>query len=124
TKSTMVVFVGPFAALLIPYLLFRLPDMRGRLRLLAVLAVAFVAINGAHVVRNYRLYGSPMGSDQATPLLRNRTLTVSGTASNIIRNLTLYTATGNLTVTRAFDQALLFAHRFTGRPLNDPDLVL
>jgi len=124
TKSTMALFVAPAVGALLLFLLIRLGDMRLRLRLLLILGVCFIAINAPHMARNYALYGSPMGSDAGMKLLRNGDISLSGTASNVIRNLSLYVATGIEPVTRAFDDLARQAHRLTGRDLNDPSLTL
>jgi hypothetical protein len=123
TKSIMAVFVAPFIAVLMLFLLWRLPTHRQRLRLLLILAIVFIAINGPHMARNYALLGSPMGSNSAMQLLRNRGITLSGTASNVIRNLSLYTATGIEPLSGVLDDTLKLAHKLTGRELNDPDLT-
>jgi hypothetical protein len=123
TKSTMAPFVAPFMGLLIPLLLVRLSGYRLRARLLVVLAITFAVINGPQMWRNYALYGSPMGSSGSMVLLRTKTISVSGMASNVIRNLALYTATGVPAVTRAINDAVPIVHKITGRSINDPDLT-
>jgi len=101
----------------------RLPTHRLRLRLLGICLIVFVAVNAGHMSRNFALYRSPIGSDEAMTLLRVRRITVSGTASNTLRNMSLYTATGIEPVSVALAQSLGFLHRLTGRDLNDPDLT-
>lgn len=123
TKSTMALLAAPFAGATVLYLLVRLPTYRLRLRLLGICLIVFVAINAGHMSRNFALYGSPIGSDDAMTLLRVPRITVSGTASNVLRNMSLYTATGIEPVSVTLARGIRLLHRLTGRDLNDPDLT-
>jgi hypothetical protein len=121
TKATMALFAAPLVAVLVVFLLVRLGRNWLRLRLLLILGISFVLINGPQMQRNSTLYGSPLGSPGTVQLQRNQSFTFSGTMSNVIRNLSLHTATGIEPITRYLNNVVLLAHSFTGRSLNDQE---
>jgi hypothetical protein len=123
TKATMALFAAPLVAMLVLFLLVRLNRNWLRLRLLLILGISFVLINGPQMQRNYALYGSPLGSPGTVQLQRNQSFTFSGTMSNVIRNLSLHTATGIEPITRYLHNVVLLAHSLTGRALNDQEIT-
>ena len=83
--------------------------------------LAFLAINGPHLLRNYGVFGSPLGSRGVVSVQRNKNVSLSGALSNVIRGLALQTNTGIEPLTKALNGTLFWLHRFTGRDLNDPE---
>jgi hypothetical protein len=62
-----------------------------------------------------------LGSAWIHQVERNKSLSVSGTLSNVIRNLALHGQTGIPPLTGLVNQAIAAAHRLSGRDVNDPD---
>ena len=119
SKVTFLIYAGPFlvgGGLLI---LARLGRNALRARLVVSVLVLIVALNAPHFARNRAVFGSPLGSHYMFLLQRNQSLSVSGTISNLIRNLSLHAATGWEPLTRAINGCLSRAHRLCGRDLND-----
>jgi hypothetical protein len=90
---------------------------------LLVFVACFAALNGPHAWRNFSLYDSPLGSPGAMQILRNDRVTVSGTFSNVVRNLALHTPTGVAPLTDALNGALVRVHELSGRSMNDAGLT-
>lgn len=120
SKATMFVYAAPLGLGLIAWWLVKMPGWAGRLRVATVVAIAILALNGPHWLRNQRVFGSPLGSKHILEVERNGSFSVSGTFSNVIRNLLLETNTGIPPLTDLLNRVLLAAHRLTGRDLNDP----
>ncbi len=121
SKATMFIYAAPLGLALVVCGLVRLSNNRLRARLALVLAITFVAVNAPHLWRNYGVFGSPLGSRYILSIERNKTVSIAGTCSNVIRNLVLETNSGILPVTKLANNFLLWLHGFTGRDLNDPD---
>ena len=121
TKATMVLFAGLMVGVLVLVLLVHLRHHGLRLRLLLILTVTLGVLNVPHMMRNSALYGSPMGSRDTIELQRNQDFSPGGIASNVIRNLSLHTATGIAPLTQSFNDLVLVAHNLTGKSLNDPN---
>lgn len=121
SKVTFLIYAGPFlvgGGLLI---LARLGRNAARARLAITVLVIVASLNAPHFARNWAVFGSPLGSHYMFLLQRNQSLSVSGTVSNLIRNLSLHAATGWEPLTRGINGCLGLAHRLSGRDLNDRD---
>jgi len=121
TKVTMFVYAAPFGVATLCWLLGGVRGNQLKVRIALVFALAFLAVNGPHLLRNYGVFGSPLGSRGVDSVQRNKNVSLSGTLSNVIRGLALQTNTGIEPLTQALNETLLWLHRFTGRDLNDPD---
>jgi len=95
-----------------------------RMTLYLVFAAIFIALAGPHMLRNYALFGSPIGSREMILLERNQKLSPRVTASNFVRNLALHTNTGIPWLTRRLGDAMAAAHRWTGQDPTDPATTL
>jgi 4-amino-4-deoxy-L-arabinose transferase-like glycosyltransferase len=121
TKVTMVLYAGaPVVALLI-WSARRMRDRQEWWRRVVMLGLAAAALNLPHLLRNAALYGSPFGSAWIHRMERNRSLNLTGTLSNVIRNAALHGQTGIPPLTRWVNGAVALAQGVTGRELNDPD---
>jgi hypothetical protein len=119
TKATMFLFAGLLVGILILVLLVRLRHHGLRLRLLLILTVTLSVLNAPHMVRNSATYGSPLGSRGTVEMQRNQDFSPGGIASNVIRNLSLHTATGIAPLTQSLNYLVLLAHNLTGKALDD-----
>jgi hypothetical protein len=70
-----------------------------------------------HFSRNFVLFQSPLGP---TYEVSNEIFGVSPLVSNIIRNISLHTTTGDETLTKAVNRVLYLLHVATGQDLSDP----
>jgi hypothetical protein len=121
TKATMFIYAAPVGMAFLLWWLLRLHDNRLRVRLALIFTLALLVINTPHWMRNYAVFGSPLGSREIVSTQRNKNVSVSGTFSNVLRNLALQTNTGIRPLTDALNASLFWLHRFTGRELDDPD---
>jgi 4-amino-4-deoxy-L-arabinose transferase-like glycosyltransferase len=120
TKAVFLLFAIPLASIAAVLICLRLSSNRARAQHIAIIALCIVAITAPQASRSIRRFGSPLGSPATVELQRNGSFTLSGTASNVIRNLTLHTGTGVPSISRQLNRGLLYAHKLTGRDLNDP----
>ena len=121
TKVTMFIYAAPFGVATLCWLVGGLRDTRLKVRIALVFTLAFLGVNGPHLLRNYGVFGSPLGSRGVVSVQRNKNVSLSGALSNVIRGLALQTNTGIEPLTQALNGTLFWLHRFTGRELNDPD---
>jgi 4-amino-4-deoxy-L-arabinose transferase-like glycosyltransferase len=119
TKPTMFIYASPLIAALALALVRR--EKAGLLRLAIIFAVCVAAINAPHMWRNYSATGSLLSRPHTFLIECNKSISWSGTLSNMIRNLALETETGIAPLARVINGAIAAAHRVTGRSLNDPD---
>ena len=91
-----------------------------RWRRAMLLAGCFLALNAPHLLRNYALFGSPLGSPEIMSLERNDRISPRVVASNAIRNLVLHTSTPVSWITERLNAGVAFLHRLTGADPNDP----
>jgi hypothetical protein len=119
TKATMFLYAGLLVGVMVLVLLVRLRHHSLCLRRLLILAVTLSVLNAPHMVRNYTIYGSPLGSRGMVEMQRNQDFSPGGIASNVIRNLSLHTATGLTPLTNSLNYLVLLAHNLTGKALDD-----
>ncbi len=120
TKSTTLFISVPIIFMLLYILLFRQSGFVYKLSAILVIAIIALLINAPHFWRNYQLFGSPMGSPGTVSIQKVEEITISGTVSNIIRNISLLTPTGFPPVDNTVSAALSKLHVLTERSLNDP----
>jgi Dolichyl-phosphate-mannose-protein mannosyltransferase len=95
------------------------------LRFLPLVLLLAIAINAGHFVRNYRLYGSPLGPKVEEPSAAyvkytNDVLTASTLVSNSVRNLGLHLGTPIQTVNRTLEQGIAAIIHAVGEEVNNP----
>lgn len=123
SKVTMFLYAGVPAAIFGLAWLLRAPGRAVRVRGASLFVLALLLITAPHALRNQAVFGSSLGSVQVSATQRNRTVSLGGTASNLIRNLALQTNTGIRPLTDRLNGFLFRLHGFTGRDLQDPDLT-
>jgi len=121
TKVTMLVYAGAPVLALLVWSARQMKNRQEWLRRVAVMVLAAAVLNAPHLLRNTVLYGSPLGSAWIHQVERNQSLSLSGTWSNLIRNLALHGQTGIPTLTGWVNHTLALVHGVTGRDLNHPD---
>ena len=121
TKETVAFFALPFLAFL------GVSSLRGRIsfgrlgRWVVALGLAFGVLHSGHLLRRWAVFGSPFGSGFARETLLSADFSPPAVASSILRNLSLYSATGSPALTAGLHHGFLWLHGLTGRDLNDPD---
>jgi 4-amino-4-deoxy-L-arabinose transferase-like glycosyltransferase len=98
------------------------------LRFLPLILLLAVAINAGHFVRNYRLFGSPLGPkvDELSAgylKLTNDVLTASTLVSNNIRNLVLHLGTPIQTVNRTLEHGIAAIIHAVDEEVNNPQMT-
>ena len=119
TKATAYIFAFPFLVWL-GLSSIKLRHARRMLFIALALVIAFV-INLGHYVRNYDLYGNPLGPGQegADFVYANEAYTVSAVTSNLIRNAGLHLGTPFSQVNSALDNGISLLHKLVGISQND-----
>jgi len=123
TKVTMIIYAAPMVAALLARWWWQLPGLGAKLRPSLMVGVAVLLLNAPHWSRNLAVFGSPLGSQATRAIQCNRNISLASTFSNLIRNLTLETNTGIRPLTRKLNQLLFYAHRLSGKDINDPDIT-
>jgi hypothetical protein len=92
TKEIAYIYAFPFMAW-ISLSLVKSRHARGLLQIILIVIIAFI-INFSHYIRNYDLFGNPLGPSQGNGYsLTNDVFTLSSVTSNVIRNLSLHIGT-------------------------------
>lgn len=120
TKSTFYIYAAPFVLICGIRLCQTLPLWSSRLKVGAAMASVFVVLNAPHMLRNYCLLGSPMGSAAVHYMVCNEKVSPAVFASNFVRNLALHNNCGIPPVTRWLNAVALKVHGWTGQALDDP----
>lgn len=121
TKSTTYVYAAPLILGFGAWWIFRRFSLQIKLRHAAIFCCVFFVINAGHAIRNQGVFGSPLGSPHIFALEKNKPMSVSGTAANVVRNLFLHSASGVAPVTTALQRVLVEAHELTGRGFVDSE---
>ncbi len=119
TKATMYLYALPFLAwLAIAIIKARSPQ---KMRYVGLALVIALVINSGHTVRNYQLYGNPLGPGQEGPNLiyANEAFTLPATTSNIIRNLGLHLGTPFERVNTTVENTIFLLHKLIGISADD-----
>lgn len=123
TKATFYVYAAPLIVGFGVWWLSRKFTWARKARLAGAFCAAFFLLNAGHMVRNYAVFGSPLSSPYIMSIERNTHVTVSGTAANIVRNLSLHSNSGIPGLTRALNKIFARAHGWTGRAFSDPEIT-
>lgn len=88
TKATAYLFAAPLVVWFVVHVLRTRPAQWWRYA--AAIASITIALNLGHSIRNYRVFGSPLGPKDEVSLYTNETMGPSRLASNGLRNLALH----------------------------------
>ena len=117
TKGTAFVYAPPLVAVL-----GGLQLRRHRLVAARALALALpvaLALNAPHLVRNWRVFGHPLGPLQELPRYRVNGPSLVFTASNLLRNAALQLRTADAGFDRSLERAVLALHEWIGARADD-----
>ncbi len=113
TKGTAYIYAFPFFVLL---LLAGIKRLRWKLwKPILTITLLVVLINLGHDLRNFELFGNPLGSDKYT----NDVFSIPIFISNIIRNISLHTGTIGL-VNSGMYKLIELLHMVLGVDMSDP----
>ncbi len=123
TKGTIYLFAFPFCVWFAIALVRRMG--RSVWRAVAIAAALVLLVNGGHYLRNYRLFGSPLGpgsetSDNDVYIYRNEAVGLRPLLSNAVRNLTLHLSAPWPAWNQAVYRAAAGIHRAIGADPDDP----
>lgn len=128
TKGTAYVFLLPFLGWFGLNRMRVLP-LRSLLSVFAVIAGAVVLLNLGHWLRNYDLFGSPLGlsagggaemGEEDLSAYGNEAFGPAYLVSNIVRNLAIHAGTSSPQITQALFNGVASLHRWLGVDLSDP----
>lgn len=120
SKETSMFFGAPFVAVFALMMLRRGRTAGARFSWVAPVVLAFALLHAGHLGRKWAVFGSPLGSGFARETLLSNDRSPSAVTSSVLRNVSLYTATGVPFLTGALNDVLMTLHRGTGRDPNDP----
>jgi hypothetical protein len=123
TKATAYVFALPFLLWFTFSILWKV--RLSAIRPLTAIALIVLLINSGHYIRNYGLYGNPLGPGEeptvgATVKYNNDIYTIPALMSNAIRNFAINLGTPNYNINIAMDRFFYKAHEWIGISPNDP----
>ena len=121
TKATAYIFAFPFVLWIGISVLqkFRLKSFKS----LAIIGILTIALNTPHYIRNYDLYGSPLGPGREAPVgfdYANNIFTAPALASNIVRNIGVHLGTPYSAVNEFVEKQIYKFHEIIGISPNDP----
>lgn len=120
SKETSLFFGAPFVAVFALMMFRRGRTAGSRVSWTVPIILAFALLHAGHLGRKWAVFGSPLGSNLARETLLSKDRSPSAVASSVLRNVSLYSATGVPFLTGALNDVLTTAHRWTGRDPNDP----
>lgn len=122
TKGTAFVYIPPFVALFAAKLLRR--PWRFQVKVMAIVALSIVILNGPQWARNFRSFGSPLGCYSANCdgryRFRNDVVDMRTTVENIARNIGVHLGTNSPALNAKIQEALVGIIHVTGGDPNDP----
>lgn len=122
TKPTMLIFAAPILVA-VGFLMLRFFVRARFIQICLVFFLSFMLLNSFHMLRNYYLFGMPLGSEDTFKMQRNMLFSPASTASNVIRNISLQTHTGFSLIDDQVDGFITLLHSFTGLSVNDERLT-
>jgi hypothetical protein len=120
TKSTAGIYCAPLIIFAAGWLIIQRKEPIWKIRVAATFTMVVLLLNVLHGIRNFTLFGSPMGSRHIERLVRNERITPGTIASNFIRNLALHNNCGVASITRALNRSIVALHSLTGEKIDDP----
>ena len=119
TKATAYIVALPFVAWMIVDAAWRRrPHV---LRTMAIVVLAVAMLNAGHALRNFLMFGSPLGPGrEGSFVYANEHFGVSTLLANTVRNVALHMGTPNERVNRAMELGVAWVHRRIGADLDDP----
>ena len=121
TKATTYVYAAPLAAGFAIWWISRSVALRVKIRSVVICCSAFLLLNAGHMMRNDAVFGSPLGSKSIVSLEKNSRISASGTAANVVRNLSLHNNSAIPPLTASLNYITATAHKWTGRDYEDPE---
>lgn len=121
TKGTGYVFATPFLVWMVATAAWRY--RRRSLAALTAGASLILVLNLGAWIRNYSLYGNPLGPpDEGAPALSytNESFSLATTTSNILRNIGIESAVPNDGLDRALEEGIVAVHHWIGISVDDP----
>ena len=116
TKSTTSIYILPFVFWFGYVLLMK--HKTNFFKPASVIVVIILLINGSHFIRNYSLCGNIFGPEEQC--YRNDIITVSTTASNLVRNVGLHLGTPIVSLNKFFQKNIYQFHSKLGIDIEDP----
>ncbi|MCJ7434108.1 MAG: glycosyltransferase family 39 protein [Anaerolineales bacterium] len=121
TKATVYIFAIPFLLWFSLSVLWK--DRLSAIRPLFAIALIVLLLNSGLYIRNYDLYGSPLGPRQESETgheYSNNIFTVPALASNMIRNFGMNLGTPDYRINIKLDRFFYKIHEWIGISPNDP----
>ncbi|NQT60907.1 MAG: glycosyltransferase family 39 protein, partial [Bacteroidetes bacterium] len=95
------------------------------LKYVLVIAIVVISMNFGHYLRNFNLYGNPLGPGQESPNMSgshkytNDVFSIATVTSNVIRNLALYAGTPYVFINEIIEDGTYSLHNLLGIDAND-----
>ncbi len=123
TKATVYIFALPFLLWFVFSLIWK--ARLSAIRPLATVAMIVLLLNAGQYIRNYALYGTPLGPGEETMLgitrrYNNDIYTVPVVMSNALRSFAINLGTPNYNINVKMDRFFYKAHEWIGISPNDP----
>ncbi len=122
TKATAYLFAAPLIVWYVIHVLRTRPAQWWRYA--AAIASIAIALNLGHSIRNYRVFGSPLGPKDEVSLYTNDTMGAARLASNVLRNLALHANVVPNTLQKPTTNAVASLVRSLGIDPHDPATTL
>ena len=121
TKATAYIFAFPFVLWIgiSVFQKFRLKSFKS----LVIITILTIALNTPHYIRNYDLYGSPLGPGREAPVgfdYANNIFTAPALASNMVRNIGVHLGTPYSELNEIVEKQIYKFHEIIGISANDP----
>lgn len=118
TKGTSYVILSSFVMWFAAWAVFKL--RWSSWKPLVVMSSIVVLVNAGHFLRNYQAFGSPLGWPPESASYINQSFSVTGLASNTIRNVSSHAATPFASINERIASAVVTLHNILGIDPNDP----
>ena len=118
TKGSAYIYAAPLAIWITVILLRN--NWKSALRFIGVVGTCTLLLNTPHYVRNFKLFGDPLGMGQSGVKITNDSFGIKITASNIMRNMGLHMATPSKKIADTLQTSITKAHKLIDCDLNDP----
>jgi hypothetical protein len=119
SKPTAAAYILPFAFLAASTLLRRSSRIQA-MRWATLATFLFLVVNAGHLVRNFALYGNPIGGTARIAEHANQLFNPQGMFSNVLRNAALHTGTPKGAINEMLFSLNQDVHRLIGVDINDP----